>query len=88
MSKSWTRTEITIETESLVIYRSGSDSLRAWCQPCGQESLLLTPEAAAKLASVTTSVIYARVEAGTLHYTEVSDGAVFICGLSFGLNQL
>ena len=88
MSKSWKRTEITIETESLVVFRSGRDSFRAWCQPCGRESLLLTPEKAAKLAGVTTSVIYARVEAGTLHHTEVSDGAVFICGLSFGLNQL
>ena len=88
MSKSWKRTEITIETETLMIFRTGTDSLRTWCERCGAESLLLTPEAAARLGGVTTSIIYARVEAGTLHHTEVSDGAVFICGLSFGLNQL
>ena len=87
MSKSWKRTEITIDTETLVIFRTGADSLRTWCERCGQESLLLTTEAAAKLGGVTTSVIDARLETGALHYTELSDGASFICGLSLGLNQ-
>jgi len=87
MSKSWRRTEITIETESLVIFRTGADSLRTWCERCGHESLRLTTEAAAKLGGVTTSVIYARIEAGTLHYTKLSDGPLFICGLSLGLSQ-
>jgi hypothetical protein len=87
MSKSWKRTEITIETESLVILRSGMDALRAWCQPCGQESLLLTPEAAAKLAGVTTSVIHARVEDGSLHFKEQPDGTLVVCARSLEMKS-
>jgi len=87
VSKSRKHTEITIETETLVIFRSTTNSLRAWCERCETESLLLTPGAAARLCGVTTSVIYARVAAGAVHYTELSDGTLFICGLCFGLNQ-
>ena len=46
MTKSWKRTEVTIETEMLVIFRRGAETLRAWCERCGAESLMLTPTAA------------------------------------------
>ena len=87
MAKSWSRTEITIETETLVIFSREAEAIRVWCDGCEAESLMITPAAAANLAGVTTPAIYARVQAGALHYTELSDGRLLICGRSLGLNQ-
>ena len=41
MSKSWKRTEITIETETLVVFHRGAEVIRAWCEGCEAESLML-----------------------------------------------
>ena len=87
MAKSWKRTEVIIESETLVVFRSGASSLRAWCEGCEAASLMLTPGAAASLAGVTTQVIYARVEAGLIHFTELPGEALLVCGASIGLNQ-
>ena len=87
MAKSWKRTEVTIEKETLVVFRSGANSLRAWCEGCSAETLLITPGTAASLAGVTTDVIYERIEAGLIHFTELPDGALLVCGASVGLNQ-
>jgi hypothetical protein len=87
MSKSWKRTEITIESEMTMILRRPTGPLRAWCDHCGAESLMLTPDAAAALAGVTTRLIYARVECGTLHYAELPDGTMLVCAPSLRLNQ-
>ena len=87
MAKTWKRTEVTIETDTLVIFRGGPSACRVWCEDCGAETPMITPGAAARLGGVTTSVIYARVDAGTLHYTEMRDGTLLICGASLGLNQ-
>ena len=43
MTKSWKRTEVTIETEMLVIFRRGAETLRAWCERCGAFSTLQRP---------------------------------------------
>jgi len=87
MAKSWKRTEVTIESETRVVFRGGTSSLRDWCEGCQATSLMITPGAAASLAGVTTQVIYARVEAGLIHFTELTDGVLLVCGASIGLNQ-
>jgi len=87
MAKSWKRTEVTIESETLVVFRSGANSLRIWCAGCEAVRLMLTPDAAASLAGVSTEVIYARVEAGLIHFRELPDGALLLCGTSMGLDQ-
>jgi hypothetical protein len=58
------RTEVTIETDTLVIIRRGADTVHAWCERCGAESVMLTLRAAASLAGVTPGVIDVRVKAG------------------------
>jgi hypothetical protein len=88
MAKTRKRTEVTIESETTVILRRGAGALRAWCEGCGAESLMLTPREAAILAGVTTRLIYAHVERGTLHYVELPDGTLLVCGHSVGRNQL
>ena len=87
MAKTRKRTEVIIESEKTVILRRGTGTLRAWCEGCGAESLMLTPREAAVLAGVTTRYLYARVEEGALHYAELPDGTLLICGRSVGLNQ-
>jgi len=87
MSKTWKRTEITIESETTLILRRRAEAVRAWCGACGADSLMVTPDAAAELAGVTTRAIYVRVERGALHFKEWPDGTLLVCGLSLGLNQ-
>ena len=85
MAKSWKRTEVTIETETLIIFRRGADALRAWCERCGTESLMLSPGAAATLGGVTPTVIYARVKSGSIHFIELPGGVPLICASSVSL---
>ena len=81
------RTEITVETETLLVVRRGAGTLSTWCEGCGGESPMLTPREAAVLAGLTTRLIYARVEEGALHFNELTDGTLLICGRSVGLNR-
>jgi len=87
MARTRKRTEVTIETETTIIHRRGAGTLWAWCDPCGAESLMLTPDAAAGLAGVTTRAIYTRVERGALHFCELPDGTLLVCGPSLRMNQ-
>ena len=87
MAKSWKRTEVTIESETVVVLRSGTSPLRAWCEGCEAASVMLTPDAAASIAGMTTQALYARVEAGLIHFTELPDGALLVCSASLGRNQ-
>jgi hypothetical protein len=81
------RTEITVETETRLVVRRGAEALRAWCGGCGAESQMLTPREAALISGVSTRLIYARVEGGALHFDELPDGTLLVCGRSVGLNQ-
>jgi hypothetical protein len=84
--KKKTRTEVIIESQTTIVLRHG-DSLRGWCARCGCETLMLTPEVAAALAGLTTHVTDARVEEDALHFQELPDGRLLVCGHSAGLNQ-
>ena len=83
MAKS--RTQVTIETETLVMLRCGADTIHAWCERCGAESVMLTLRAAASLAGVTPSVIDERVKAGSIHFIELPGGMPLICATSVGV---
>lgn len=87
MAKVRKRTEVIIDSETLLVVRHGGGALRTWCEGCGAERLMLTPRDAAALSGVTTRLIYARVEAGALHFKELPDGTLLVCGHSLGLNQ-
>ena len=76
-----TRTEITVETERIVIIprRSHTEAVKAWCDGCSAFVRMLTPEAAAVLVNVSTRTIYRLVEARELHFTETPEGMLLIC---------
>jgi hypothetical protein len=81
------RTEITVETETRLVVRRGAEPPRVWCARCGAESQMLTPREAALISGVSTRRIYARVEEGALHFRELPDGTLLVCGRSVGPNQ-
>ena len=81
--KTWKRTEVTIETETLVLSRHGR-AARARCEGCGVETVMLSPTEAASLAGVTTADIFALVTAGSVHVINLSEGVMLVCGLSLG----
>ena len=73
------RTEIRIETERVLLVRSGSRPLLAWCARCGRKVEMLEPRQAVKAGRVSERVIYRWVEEGKLHFLESSDGELLIC---------
>ena len=73
------RTEITIETERILVISKRCTSALAWCSGCGNRGQMITPEAAAKLANLSSRAIYRLVEAEELHFFETSDKRLWIC---------
>lgn len=73
------RTEITIETERLVVVGGRKKRSNSWCAPCGRQVEALTTDEAAVLAGVTSRTIFSWVEAGSVHYTETPEGLLLIC---------
>jgi hypothetical protein len=78
------RTEISIEIDELVVVSAARTVVpRPPCPVCAG-SAMVTPEAAAALARVTVRSIYARVEAGGVHFLETPDGLLLLCANSLG----
>jgi hypothetical protein len=74
------RTEITVETETIVCLRRRSRAaLTRWCPQCAAEVKLVTPEEAAAQSGLSLRAIYRKVEADRLHFSETADGRLFIC---------
>ncbi len=48
---------------------------------------MLTPDQAATIASVSSRMIYRRVEAGEMHYLETPEGHLLVCANSIELNS-
>ena len=76
------RTVTTIEIAELVIVSTAdADTPRPPCPVCS-ESAMVTPDAAAALERVTVRSVYARVEAGGVHFLETPDGRLLLCANS------
>jgi hypothetical protein len=84
------RTEITIETERLLVLgRSGGHDVSGsherplrpfvWCLSCADHVRPLSTDEAAIQASVTSLTIFHWVESNLLHYIESSEGLLLIC---------
>lgn len=74
------RTEITVETETIVCWRRRSRvTPTAWCSQCAAEVELVTPEGAAAHSGFNLRAIYRKVEAGRLHFRETAEGRLLIC---------
>ena len=72
------RTEITIETERVVVVRRRL-TVGAWCRSCDRQVAMVTVDEAARMAGVSSRTIYRWVEADQLHFNETAEGQLLIC---------
>lgn len=79
-------TEITIETDRLLVINQHRRRRVNWCESCAAHVEMLTTDEAAILSHVSTRTIFGWVEAGRIHYTETPEGLLLICPNS--LSQL
>ena len=82
--KTSSKTEIIVETHRILTIKGGNHYQLGWCEACGGRVRMTTADEAAMLASVSTRVIYQRIEARELHFVETSGGTVLICLKSLG----
>lgn len=68
------RTEITVETHRVVRISGQNVSATAWCERCGDQVWMISPEHAAVMGDLSTRLIYRWVEDGRLHLTERPEG--------------
>ncbi len=73
------RTEITVETERVIVIPAPTMPFHLWCQACCARVEMMTAEQAARLLQVTPRVVYRWVEAQLLHFIEEPDGRVLVC---------
>jgi hypothetical protein len=81
------RTVTTVEiVERVVVSTAHTDIHRPSCPVCAGTAMV-TPEEAATFARVTVRSIYARVEAGGVHFLETPDGRLVLCADSLSQTE-
>lgn len=75
--KSRKRTEITIETDRVVVISGRRVSTRAVCKLC--DAPMAEIELAARVARVGSRAIYRWIEAERIHFIESAEGALLVC---------
>lgn len=78
------RTEITIETERILLISHRKESCFLWCERCGQAFPVLTVEEAAAVLRVSSDEILQKLEdrqmhSVQLHSVQLPDGSIRIC---------
>jgi hypothetical protein len=73
------RMEITLETEELFVISRPRRFHPIWCPKCGDQVEMVTAGEAAAFAGFSLRTICRLVESDKLHFTEMSDGLLFIC---------
>lgn len=72
-----TRTEITVETERLVVVKRHRKT--AWCSSCSRHVEMLSIDDAAIFARVNSRTIFHWAESGVVHSSETPEGLLLIC---------
>ncbi len=80
-------TIVTFEArERMTIHRSPRRVI-AWCDRCGDEVLMVTPNEAAAFSRTDARAIFRGVEAGEIHFIEGEAGALMVCSKSLRVSQ-
>lgn len=76
-----TRTiELTIEkSETLTTVQPHFPTALIWCDGCGREVRMFSPEEAAVIVRTTRRKIYQAVEAGQIHFVELPKDLLLVC---------
>ena len=80
-------TIVTLESRERVTIRQEPPRLLAWCEQCGAEVLMVTPNEAAVLNGSDARAIFRGVESGEFHFMERDGGALLVCVNSLGLEH-
>ena len=75
-------TIVTVEARERTTIRRGARQMIAWCDQCGAEVSMVTPNEAAALAGTEARAIFRGVESGDVHFIETGEGALLICAQS------
>ena len=67
------------ETQKTLLIRRGWNPERVWCEPCGGQAQMLTPEEAAAFKRTELQAINMLIESRELHSTESADGLQLVC---------
>lgn len=73
------KTVTTIETHEIVVVRRLARMPAPRCAACTDEAGMLTPREAAHLTGVTQRTVYRWAEDGRIHFTETTEGDLFVC---------
>jgi hypothetical protein len=76
------RTEITVETEEILV-RHAPQITKRWCAECAAEVSMATPEVASAIINDQASRITQGIQAGHVHCAETPDGRRVVCLKSF-----
>ncbi len=81
------RRQITIETHSLTIIRTGGKKISAFCERCQTNVLAFTPEQIAAFLDLIVAEICLRVQSDELHLIKTGRSVALICGGSLSDEQ-
>lgn len=73
------RTEITVETERILVIRRRYRAVEAWCDDCNAKVVMIRPDQAAAVSGRSLRSIFNDIERAALHFTEQPDGMILIC---------
>ena len=74
------RTEVFVETEVEIEVRRRTRRLApVWCAACGAEVEMAAPDVAGAAVEVSARTVFGWVEAGRVHFTETTEGALLVC---------
>lgn len=73
------RTEITIETERILLISSRSDSFILWCERCGRRMPMLTVDEASAVTRDSVEEILRKIEDQQLHCVQMHGSRLRIC---------
>jgi hypothetical protein len=73
------RTEITVETERILVIRRRYRAIEAWCDSCAEQVVMIRPDQAAAVSGQSLRTIFGDIERKDLHFMEQADGMLLIC---------
>ena len=86
LDKSWglvvfskKRTQVTVETERVLVIRRRYRAIEAGCEECGETVVMVRPDQAAAVSGHSLRAIFGAIEATELHFMEQPDGMLLIC---------
>ena len=73
------RTQVTVETERVLVIRRRYRAIEAGCDACGETVVMIRPDQAAAVSGRSLRAIFGAIEATELHFMEQADGMLLIC---------